>query len=397
MGANCSRSLTIKQYDINYVRKTIFPEFRSNMFVDVHTYINTNNLTKYSYIDFVLLLIQQLFKLKEELKLYVCNNNSKRALNMFCSVGDVFKINVELWDFESKSVKTQGLEKIKTEIDDNIRDAILKLTKLLFYHFKYFLKLMNIVLDNYIEGKCFKSKSIETTLNKLFDFIILKYIDPKNIEMFDDPNKYLWDNIVTFYYNSLTEFKDIIKDECFTFNDTVTEQKLKYLLFQDEIQIQQLLNEAKVKEIQSLIKQMPTFPGQSDNRKNQEMYDRISKNVKDMDNEKDFLSRLKELLDIKEPEITQGGKLSYQSQIKQIRKLLKNKKLTEKQKQQYHRKINSLKQKIEKQQKQDKIAILKDKIKKANTQLKSKKLTEKQKTTLQTRIMKYKKQINVLK
>ena len=82
-----------------------------------------------------------------------------------------------------------------------------------------------------------------------------------------------------------------------------------------------------------------------------------------------------------------GGSISYKHQIIQIRKLLTNKKLTEKQKEQYKRKINKLKLKIEKEQK----------LKKANTNLKNKKLTDKQKQQLQIKIKNYKNQIKKLR
>ena len=91
-----------------------------------------------------------------------------------------------------------------------------------------------------------------------------------------------------------------------------------------------------------------------------------------------------------------GGSISYKHQIQQIRKLLTNKKLTEKQKEQYKRKINKLKLKIEKEQKLNKINKIKDKLKKANTILKNKKLTDKQKQQLQIKIKNYKNQIKKL-
>ena len=91
-----------------------------------------------------------------------------------------------------------------------------------------------------------------------------------------------------------------------------------------------------------------------------------------------------------------GGSISYKHQIQQIRKLLTNKKLTEKQKEQYKRKINKLKLKIEKEQKLNKINEIKDKLKKANTILKNKKLTDKQKQQLQIKIKNYKNQIKKL-
>lgn len=91
-----------------------------------------------------------------------------------------------------------------------------------------------------------------------------------------------------------------------------------------------------------------------------------------------------------------GGSISYKHQIKQIRKLLTNKKLTAKQKEQYKRKINKLKLKIEKEQKLNKINKIKDKLKKANTILKNKKLTDKQKQQLKIKIKNYKNQIKNL-
>lgn len=104
----------------------------------------------------------------------------------------------------------------------------------------------------------------------------------------------------------------------------------------------------------------------------------------------------KALLDSTSKAESSGGSISYKHQIKQIRKLLTNKKLTEKQKEQYKRKINKLKLKIEKEQKLNKINKIKDKLKKANTILKNKKLTDKQKQQLQIKIKNYKNQIKKL-
>lgn len=104
----------------------------------------------------------------------------------------------------------------------------------------------------------------------------------------------------------------------------------------------------------------------------------------------------KALLDSTSKARSSGGSISYKHQIQQIRKLLTNKKLTEKQKEQYKRKINKLKLKIEKEQKLNKINKIKDKLKKANTILKNKKLTDKQKQQLQIKIKNYKNQIKKL-
>ena len=104
----------------------------------------------------------------------------------------------------------------------------------------------------------------------------------------------------------------------------------------------------------------------------------------------------KALLDSTSKAKLSGGSILYKHQIQQIRKLLTNKKLTEKQKEQYKRKINKLKLKIEKEQKLNKINKIKDKLKKANTILKNKKLTDKQKQQLQIKIKNYKNQIKKL-
>lgn len=104
----------------------------------------------------------------------------------------------------------------------------------------------------------------------------------------------------------------------------------------------------------------------------------------------------KALLDSTSKAESSGGSISYKHQIKQIRKLLTNKKLTEKQKEQCKRKINKLKLKIAKEQKLNKINKIKDKLKKANTNLKRKKLTDKQKQQLQIKIKNYKNQIKKL-
>ena len=142
-----------------------------------------------------------------------------------------------------------------------------------------------------------------------------------------------------------------------------------------------------------------------DNKSSKNKYDEIREKIKDDPNTIERIKKeLKQLVvnattKIMEEQIelvAKGGSISYKHQIQQIRKLLTNKKLTEKQKEQYKRKINKLKLKIEKEQKLNKINEIKDKLKKANTNLKRKKLTDKQKQQLQIKIKNYKNQIKKL-
>ena len=128
--------------------------------------------------------------------------------------------------------------------------------------------------------------------------------------------------------------------------------------------------------------------------KNPEDPEVIDKGIKSII--EDINIKAKALLDSTSKAESLGGSISYKHQIQQIRKLLTNKKLTEKQKEQYKRKINKLKLKIEKEQKLNKINKIKDKLKKANTNLKNKKLTDKQKQQLQIKIKNYKNQIKKL-
>ena len=121
------------------------------------------------------------------------------------------------------------------------------------------------------------------------------------------------------------------------------------------------------------------------------------KNAKGIDeHNKEIIDTLKKNQDYALTKLRTGGSILYKHQIQQIRKLLTNKKLTEKQKEQYKRKINKLKLKIAKEQKLNKINEIKDKLKKANTNLKRKKLTDKQKQQLQIKIKNYKNQIKKL-
>jgi len=120
-----------------------------------------------------------------------------------------------------------------------------------------------------------------------------------------------------------------------------------------------------------------------DNKSSKNKYDEIREKMKHDPKTITLKNELKELVVKATPLIAdklqaKGGSILYKHQIQQIRKLLTNKKLTEKQKEQYKRKINKLKLKIAKEQK----------LKKANTILKNKKLTDKQKQQLQIKIKK---------
>lgn len=140
-----------------------------------------------------------------------------------------------------------------------------------------------------------------------------------------------------------------------------------------------------------------------DNKSSKNKYDEIREKMKHdlktitLKNELEVLVVKATPLIIAQKLQAKGGSISYKHQIQQIRKLLTNKKLTEKQKEQYKRKINKLKLKIAKEQKLNKINEIKDKLKKANTNLKRKKLTDKQKQQLQIKIKNYKNQIKKLR
>ena len=140
-----------------------------------------------------------------------------------------------------------------------------------------------------------------------------------------------------------------------------------------------------------------------DNKSSKNKYDEIREKMKHDPKTITLKNELEELVVKATPLIiahklqAKGGSILYKHQIQQIRKLLTNKKLTEKQKEQYKRKINKLKLKIAKEQKLNKINEIKDKLKKANTILKNKKLTDKQKQQLQIKIKNYKNQIKKLR
>jgi hypothetical protein len=91
-----------------------------------------------------------------------------------------------------------------------------------------------------------------------------------------------------------------------------------------------------------------------------------------------------------------GNTNQHKEDIKHLRKLLKNKKLTEKQKEQYLKKIDSIKVKIEKQNNKDKINKCKEHIKNLQKTLKNNKITEKQKQQCQHKISNYKLKIQEL-
>jgi hypothetical protein len=92
-----------------------------------------------------------------------------------------------------------------------------------------------------------------------------------------------------------------------------------------------------------------------------------------------------------------GNTNQHKEDIKHLRKLLKNKKLTEKQKEQYLKKIESIKVKIEKQNKTDKINKCKEHIKNLQKTLKNKNITESQKQQCQHKISNYKLKMEELK
>ena len=95
--------------------------------------------------------------------------------------------------------------------------------------------------------------------------------------------------------------------------------------------------------------------------------------------------------------VTQTNTNKHKQDIKHLRKLLKNKKLTDKQKQQYLKKIESIKVKIQKQNKTDKINKCKEHIKNLQKTLKSKKITESQKQKCHHKISNYKLKIKEIK
>jgi hypothetical protein len=97
------------------------------------------------------------------------------------------------------------------------------------------------------------------------------------------------------------------------------------------------------------------------------------------------------------PPQTGGNTNQHKEDIKHLRKLLTNKKLTEKQKEQYLKKIDSIKSKIEKQNNKDKINKCKEHIKNLQKTLKNNKITEKQKQQCQHKISNYKLKMEELK
>jgi hypothetical protein len=97
------------------------------------------------------------------------------------------------------------------------------------------------------------------------------------------------------------------------------------------------------------------------------------------------------------PPQTGGNTNQHKEDIKHLRKLLTNKKLTEKQKEQYLKKIESIKVKIEKQNKTDKINKCKEHIKNLQKTLKDKNITESQKQQCHHKISNYKLKMEELK
>ena len=97
------------------------------------------------------------------------------------------------------------------------------------------------------------------------------------------------------------------------------------------------------------------------------------------------------------PDITGGNTNQHKEDIKHLRKLLKNKKLTDNQKEQYLKKIDSIKSKIQKQNKTDKINKCKEHIKNLQKTLKNKNITESQKQQCHHKISNYKLKMEELK
>jgi hypothetical protein len=92
-----------------------------------------------------------------------------------------------------------------------------------------------------------------------------------------------------------------------------------------------------------------------------------------------------------------GNTNQHKEDIKHLRKLLKNKKLTDNQKEQYLKKIESIKVKIEKQNNKDKINKCKEHIKNLQKTLKNKNITESQKQQCHHNISNYKLKMEELK
>tara|TARA_B110000037_G_scaffold223065_1_gene301687 strand:- start:3165 stop:3971 length:807 start_codon:yes stop_codon:yes gene_type:complete len=97
------------------------------------------------------------------------------------------------------------------------------------------------------------------------------------------------------------------------------------------------------------------------------------------------------------PDQKGGNTNQHKEDIKHLRKLLKNKKLTDNQKEQYLKKIDSIKSKIQKQNKTDKINKCKEHIKNLQKTLKNKNITESQKQQCHHKISNYKLKMEELK
>ena len=96
-----------------------------------------------------------------------------------------------------------------------------------------------------------------------------------------------------------------------------------------------------------------------------------------------------------EPEQQGGNANKHKEDIKHLRKLLKNKNITDKQKEQYLKKIDNIKIKI--QTNKYKINKCKEHIKNLQKTLKNKQITEKQKQQCHHKISNYKIKIEELK
>ena len=130
-------------------------------------------------------------------------------------------------------------------------------------------------------------------------------------------------------------------------------------------------------------------------------YDEMKELFSELKAEIDFADRLFFLKLPNVPKFTTvvalGGNINKHKQdIKHLRKLLKNKKLTDKQKQQYLKKIESIKVKIEKQNNKDKINKCKEHIINLRKTLKNKNITESQKQQCHHKISNYKLKIKKL-
>jgi hypothetical protein len=266
-------------------------------------------------------------------------------------------------------------------------------------------------------------KILENKDNKTPSSLLTKITDESLSDLLGT-NNYIFESIVKHIIKYITyqkkDYESLIKEYTLKINDKQEELE-KFIIFynifnpyskakQYELILEDVdddVNDDKQKALEkialieyNIIFKLPEKQTGGNTNKHKEDIKhlrKLLKNKKLTDKQKQQYLKKIDSIKSKIQKQTGGNTNQHKEDIKHLRKLLKNKKLTDKQKQQYLKKIESIKVKIEKQNKTDKINKCKEHIINLRKTLKNKNITESQKQQCHHKISNYKLKIKELK